>query len=220
MTKLRPFACRRKPEAPENARERLLDAGLKLFAEKGLDGVSVREIAKAANLNVSLVSYYFGGKEGLYEALLEGHAQRLRREWAEFYTQFQQREPSKDKFVQAIRWLVTGMVEMRASQPEISILMQRERLNGLLYARRTHEELMSTVAEQILGLLGEAQKRGWVRPDVNLAGYFICLSESVFGSFSVADAKMRLAKDTYRLPKEKNAFIDLVVGIFTQGVLV
>jgi AcrR family transcriptional regulator len=41
-----------------------------LFAERGLHGVSVRELAKAAGTNVSMISYHFGGKLGLYEAVL------------------------------------------------------------------------------------------------------------------------------------------------------
>ena len=43
----------------------------KLFAEKGFDGTSIREIAKAAAINVAMISYYFGSKEKLYEKLVE-----------------------------------------------------------------------------------------------------------------------------------------------------
>ena len=50
----------------DDARERLLTAAEKLFAEKGLDGVSVRQITSAANCNVAAVNYHFGGKQNLY----------------------------------------------------------------------------------------------------------------------------------------------------------
>lgn len=42
----------------------------KLFAEKGFDGTSIREIAKATGINVAMVSYYFGSKEKLLEAII------------------------------------------------------------------------------------------------------------------------------------------------------
>lgn len=42
----------------------------KLFAEKGFDGTSIREIAKTADINVAMVSYYFGSKEKLLEAII------------------------------------------------------------------------------------------------------------------------------------------------------
>ncbi len=43
--------------------ENILFAAEKLFAEKGFEGTSTREIAKAANVNISMISYYFGSKE-------------------------------------------------------------------------------------------------------------------------------------------------------------
>ena len=51
------------------ARARLLDAALALFAEKGFAKTSTREIALAAHVNVASISYYFGDKAGLYRAV-------------------------------------------------------------------------------------------------------------------------------------------------------
>ena len=51
--------------------ENILYAAEKLFAELGFEGTSTREIAKAANVNISMISYYFGSKEKLYEKLVE-----------------------------------------------------------------------------------------------------------------------------------------------------
>jgi len=51
--------------------ENILLTAEKLFAEKGFSGTSTREISKAANVNISMISYYFGSKEKLYEKLVE-----------------------------------------------------------------------------------------------------------------------------------------------------
>ncbi|MFL9833455.1 TetR/AcrR family transcriptional regulator [Chryseobacterium terrae] len=51
--------------------ENILFAAEKLFAENGFQGTSTREISKAANVNISMISYYFGSKEKLYEKLVE-----------------------------------------------------------------------------------------------------------------------------------------------------
>ena len=51
-------------------RERLLKAAATIFSQSGFHGASVREICAAADANVSAVRHYFGGKEGLYHALL------------------------------------------------------------------------------------------------------------------------------------------------------
>lgn len=51
------------------ARERLLHAALRLFAEKGFAKTSTREIALTAGANIASISYYFGDKAGLYRAV-------------------------------------------------------------------------------------------------------------------------------------------------------
>jgi len=56
-------------KAPEDARARLLHAGLRLFAHQGYSKTSTRELAEAASVNVASISYYFGDKAGLYRAV-------------------------------------------------------------------------------------------------------------------------------------------------------
>jgi len=58
-------------EQPKSTREKLLDAARALFWTRGYSNVSVRDITKAAGVDVALVSRYFGGKQGLFEATLE-----------------------------------------------------------------------------------------------------------------------------------------------------
>ncbi len=54
-----------------NLRERLLESAERLFAEQGYAATPVRAVAEAADVNPALVSYYFGGKQGLLEAVFE-----------------------------------------------------------------------------------------------------------------------------------------------------
>ncbi|OYU79662.1 MAG: TetR family transcriptional regulator [Flavobacterium sp. BFFFF1] len=49
---------------------RILHVAEQLFAEKGFDGTSIRNIAKEAKINIAMVSYYFGSKERMLEALI------------------------------------------------------------------------------------------------------------------------------------------------------
>jgi AcrR family transcriptional regulator len=48
----------------------ILQVAERLFAEKGFDGTSVRDIAKVAEINIAMVSYYFGSKDKMLEALV------------------------------------------------------------------------------------------------------------------------------------------------------
>lgn len=58
-------------EKDENSKQKILNAATKLFAHKGFDAVSVREICKEANANLCLISYHFGGKQELYNAIID-----------------------------------------------------------------------------------------------------------------------------------------------------
>ena len=55
---------------PLATRQALLAAGALLFAERGYDGVSIADLAEQAGVNKALTSYHFGGKRGLYTAVL------------------------------------------------------------------------------------------------------------------------------------------------------
>lgn len=58
----------------------ILQVAEKLFSEHGFDGTSVRDIAKEANINIAMISYYFGSKEKLLEALIINRISDLRME--------------------------------------------------------------------------------------------------------------------------------------------
>ncbi|MEU2683400.1 helix-turn-helix domain-containing protein [Streptomyces hygroscopicus] len=64
---------------PERSRRLLLEAAMDEFSEKGYAGARVQDIADRAGLNKQLITYHFGGKEGLYKEL---GRQWLRREAA------------------------------------------------------------------------------------------------------------------------------------------
>jgi AcrR family transcriptional regulator len=62
----------------EAAQIRLLDVSEKLFAEKGFDGTSVREITRLAGYNLASINYYFSNKENLYRDVYLRRIRQLR----------------------------------------------------------------------------------------------------------------------------------------------
>jgi len=62
---------RRRSSGDAATRQRLLDAGLRLFADKGFGGVTVRDLCRSADANVASVNYHFGDKLGLYREVME-----------------------------------------------------------------------------------------------------------------------------------------------------
>ena len=63
-----PVDLSRAPAETGDARARLLQVAIRLFAHQGYAKTSTRELAEAAQVNVAAISYYFGDKAGLYRA--------------------------------------------------------------------------------------------------------------------------------------------------------
>jgi AcrR family transcriptional regulator len=59
----------RKPDV--NTKEALLAAAIQVFADKGFDAATVRDICGRAGANVAAVNYHYGGKDALYVSVLE-----------------------------------------------------------------------------------------------------------------------------------------------------
>ena len=58
-------------ETPKiNKRQQLLETAERLFAREGYDAVTIRDVAKAADMNIAMITYYFGSKEKLFEEII------------------------------------------------------------------------------------------------------------------------------------------------------
>ncbi len=76
--KTRPISGKTTERPPTDTRDRLLDIAERLFAERGLDAVSIRDIIGAAGANLGAINYHFGTKEKLIVAVLERRMVPLR----------------------------------------------------------------------------------------------------------------------------------------------
>lgn len=61
-------------------RERLLESAIDVFGRHGFDSATTRMIAKAANVNIAAIPYYFGGKGGLYQAVIDRIVAQIKEE--------------------------------------------------------------------------------------------------------------------------------------------
>lgn len=86
-----------------DSREKLLAAALHLFAARGVDRVSVRDIAHEAGVNSALVGYYFRSKDGLLSQLYRRHCEPMNAERIRLLGSFSRggTQPSLEKILEA-----------------------------------------------------------------------------------------------------------------------
>lgn len=109
------------PES-ESTRERILDVAERLFAQKGLAGTAVRDIARDAGLTAPSLYNHFDGKQALYEAVLTRGVQPLFDLIAGLGS-----TPSSDP---ANGDVLDRIVDHFAARPDIAKLIQHESLTG------------------------------------------------------------------------------------------
>lgn len=78
----------------------ILQVAEQLFAEEGFDGTSIRDIAKMANINIAMISYYFGSKEKLLEAIVLNRIADMRLQLESIYNEILPPFEKVDKLIE------------------------------------------------------------------------------------------------------------------------
>lgn len=141
----------------------IMDAAEKLFADKGFDGTSVRDIAEAAGVNLAMISYYFGSKEKLMEAMFTYRSEFFKLQ-LETMIHNQDLEP-----MQKVEQLIDQYIEKLMSQQCFHRVMVREQMvnnNGLI-ATQIHA-LKKRNQELIKKLIQEGQKKGDFKKQIDV----------------------------------------------------
>ena len=134
-----------------------------LFAEKGFNGTSVRDIAEKANVNLAMVSYYFGSKDKLLEALFgyRGEYFKLKLE-----TMIEDKELNS---LEKMNTLIDHYIEKIMQQQCFSRIMIREQVLNhtgitaelILQMKKKNQELISK-------LIHQGQKKGEFKKNIDI----------------------------------------------------
>lgn len=209
-----------KPSSKLDAKQCILEAAAKLFSKCGLDKTSTRDISKDSQANISLISYHFGGKEGLYREVIREFAIKVREKVQPSISELQNQPMSKELFKREVEIMVENMIQMRTSHPEISLILAREKIEGMPLSKDIHEEIFYPMIQKFFEMFKAAQAKGIVREGLHPALFFILLSEGVFGFFEIMDCKTKIIDDCKDLINDTNLFKKQVVDTLLNGVLV
>jgi len=142
---------------------KIMESAEKLFAAKGFDGTSVRDIAESAGINVAMVSYYFGSKEKLFEAMF-AHRSEFFKLQLETMLQNTELDPMEKMYRLSDQYTLKLM-----SQQCFHRIMVREQMmnnNGFI-ARQIHA-MKTRNQTMIKQLVQEGQDKGIFKKDVDV----------------------------------------------------
>lgn len=141
----------------------IMEAAEKLFADKGFDGTSVRDIAETAGVNLAMISYYFGSKEKLMEAMFTYRSQ---------YFKLQLESMLQNKVftpMQKVEQLIDQYIMKLTNQSCFHRIMVREQMvnnNGSI--TKQIQELKKRNQGLIKELIEEGQKSGDFKKNIDV----------------------------------------------------
>jgi len=151
----------------------ILQVAEKLFAEKGFDGTSIRNIAKEAKINIAMVSYYFGSKEKMLESLIYFRISDLKMLLENLY--HEAIEPM-EKINKLIELYVTRINQNKGIYKILHFeLSNKERVVDIKY----FTEVKRKNLESLQNIIHEGQEKGVFKKDVNT----ILIPPTILGTF-------------------------------------
>ena len=156
---------------PERTRQKILAAATVEFARHGLGGARVDRIARRAGANKRMLYYYFGDKDKLFLAALEGRYAHIRA--AERGLDLERLEPRE-----ALRRMVRFTWAYFLGHPEFMTLLNSENLHKGRHVRRSRRvpELHSTLVETLRGVLRRGERAGVFRRGVDPVQLYISIA--------------------------------------------
>lgn len=152
----------------------IMEAAEKLFAAKGFDGTSVRDIADTAGVNLAMISYYFGSKEKLMEAMFDYRSESFKLQ-LENMIHNKELEP-----MQKVEQLIDQYIEKLMNQQCFHRVMVREQMmnnNGIIAMRI--QQLKMRNQELIKQLILQGQKKGHFKKNIDIPLLMITLIGTV-----------------------------------------
>lgn len=206
-----------RPVQETELRARLLDAARALFAAKGFDKTSTREIASSVGANIGLISYYFGGKEELYLAVLEQSALQLKS-----HAVFSASLEGMDRcaFRELLRGVIALHIASLQAEPELMLIVQRELLDGAPRSLALINGQLQLLLDQLVALLREGKRLGYVRPELHEVTFLMVLSRAITGYFFLHwQLAEKAAPVAQMLAPETTAALEQLCLTFFDGAL-
>lgn len=192
-----------------DCRTTLLEVGTRLFAERGLHGVSIRELSQEAGASISMVSYYYGGKDGLYAAVLTEQFACF----AEIETIRHQGDDPVAMLEAYLRWTI----QRHRNHPHLLRFYTSELTNPTPHFATIVAPAIERVIRTLAEIVTDGISRGRFRPDINAVDAALALAGMINYFFLSSLATETLLSHA---PTQDEALVRQYLAIFTRGIMV
>jgi AcrR family transcriptional regulator len=203
----------------QDAKQKLIQTARLLFSQKGFEGTSTRDIARESGLNISLISYYFGGKEGLYKQVFMSFGEHIAKVIDDTLASFQGLEMNQKNFVEEVKLIITMFIDLHDQNKDMANLMWREKLEGMHHSKEIQDQIFLPIGNKMSEFIAQAQRKGIVTKMIHPKVFFVAMIESIMGYLRALECDENLKKSCPFIPDHKGEIVDQFTIFFTRGIL-
>jgi len=206
----------------EGAREAILNAAEKTFAEHGFDGARIDVIAKESGYNKSLIFQYYGDKLALYGAVIRRADDQTRDMQNQALTEFR-RITAPLNFTELRRLLreyIGWYFDYLTEHPNITRIYNWEMAEGWQIFAKVLSERDFQDVEDFSPLFQAIQDAGLMRPGLNPLLQFTAANFVVFAYLAIVPFYQSLMLKGVGSPEETKLARDFLVEFITDGLLI
>ncbi|KAB7627822.1 TetR/AcrR family transcriptional regulator [Alkalilimnicola sp. S0819] len=198
-------------EQRTDAARRMLEAAKRLFAERGYDGVSIRDIAEAAEVSKANVFHHYASKWALYQAVMEHCA-------ADFSALLAEQPRADQGTAQVLACYTAAHLRCLLEDPDAARLFTRQLIDQADgEGRALAENLVAQNYQQALARIQELQADGRLRGDTDPALLALLLGGVNMAIFQLRNVLPRLAE--HDPLEDPDAFAEGIVKLLIDGIL-
>lgn len=202
--------------AQDNTKGCLIRSAQALFAKLGFTGASVKQIADDAGVNVSLVSYHFGGKEGLYKACLDHDLSDMTDFFDKYIANFSSKEEYKIKLKLFVETIVTKGLENNNVSCIINRDIEMDPIDPHVF--EVFKKTIAPMFERLITFITKGQKAGDLRSDMAANQICILFMGGLKHATRTDNMRKKLFGTSLKDPKEKDALINTAIEMFFNGL--
>jgi AcrR family transcriptional regulator len=199
----------------QSTQGKLIAAATLLFAEKGFAATTVKEIADAANVNISLVSYHFQGKENLYKTCIGNVGIRN----LDMSQHVLQPVSNLDEFKIRLQLFIENMLLSYAENPAVTKIVHREFDTPSPFFEDLLQSIFLKTFQTLVTYIAHAQEIGIVRADISAEGMSCVIIGSISHHGRSTLVSEKFLKKSLSDPAYRKEVVTILMGIIVQGVL-
>lgn len=198
----------------DTTKQSIIKAASRLFAEKGYEGTSIRELAETSDVNVASINYYFGSKQGLFEEMVKDFAENK----VSSITPLLESPNSREEFRIRLSMFMKQFIHLATSDRDHFRMINKNLDTFFQLSPEGFEQTFLKIHEKFHEFVAHAQKQGVLRGDLDSEMITQILFGNLIEFVRAGDIRKCFSKGNIDDPAFCDQYIQTLIESYLNGV--